>query len=382
MKKLHIAIIMQSPDIGGAETYMHLLMDKFLAAGNRISLVSNKSKFLSWSQKLPIKIYVQPIIIDIMGDWKGLIKTIVYTPYILYYYITLLKQLKKDNVDILLMSGFTEKLYVSFLSQFFNIPVVWIEYGRLESVFSRNIYIPKIIYRLLRRIPEYIIVPSENTRNSLLTQAGIAANKLILLPCGIKIPQIFTHTKDRHFRDKYVIGCVSRLTREKGQDYLIKAMPLILKKIPNAYLLLVGDGPDRVYYHSLITELGLKDNVILTGFVKDVNDYYAQMDIFIFPTVWDLEGFGLVVPEAMARNIPVAGSNTGPLPEIIDNGHTGLLFRPKDEADIAGAVIRLFTDVQKTKQMVKSAYKKANDIYDINKISNRILEIFSRVIAI
>src|SRR5438876_108719 len=138
---------MQSPDMGGAETYMLSLVKYFLKEDVKIFLASNKEKFLERAKEYPINTSEIPFILDIMGNYRGLIKSILLFPSALFFYIKLLKRYKDNHVDVILMSGFTEKLFVTYLSVFFQIPVVWIEYGRLETIFRRNFSLPKIAYQ-------------------------------------------------------------------------------------------------------------------------------------------------------------------------------------------------------------------------------------------
>lgn len=212
--KLKIGIIMQSPDIGGAEMYMLSLINYFLINKNSVIAASNKEKFLNRAKKYSVKTYEIPMILDITGNYRGLIKSILLLPYALYYYSHLLQAFKKEKVSVILMSNFSEKLLVTFLSSFYKIPVVWIEYGRLETVFKRNFYIPKIIYRLLVGIPYSIIVPSKNTMDSLIVDARASLAKLSLIPLGITDNQNkkkVQNTELMKLKNKIIIGNVSRI---------------------------------------------------------------------------------------------------------------------------------------------------------------------------
>ncbi|HWY80266.1 MAG TPA: glycosyltransferase family 4 protein [Candidatus Sulfotelmatobacter sp.] len=373
-----IGIIQQSPDMGGAETYMLSLLEQFLKEDVVIFLASNKEKFLAKAKELPIKTFEIPFILDIIGNYRGLIKSFVRLPYALLYYTFLLKTYKKNNVDVILMSGFSEKMLVTFLSLFINIPIVWIEYGRLEIVFCRNFYLPKTLYKLLQSIPKKIIVPSKNTHEGLLDETQVSLSKLVLLPLGIPIKEkrnISKASVDPILKGKFIIGNISRLTTEKGQDYLIKAMPSIIKKYPQTHLLIVGSGPDKDFYQRIIEQLYLEDYITITGYVNNLAKYYECMDIFIFPTIWELEGFGLVNPEAMSYRLPIIASRLGPVPEIVEDGVTGLLVPPKNSEAIAEAVIQLINNPKKRKYLGENGYKKARKLYDIEINSEKVLTV-------
>lgn len=375
MKKLNIAVVMQSPDIGGAEIYMDSLIREFKKSGNKIYLVTNEGRFYESSKNLEIPQFRQPFVLDISGNLRGLIKTILLTPFALLFYSKMLFYFKQEKIDLILMSSFTEKLFVSFLSLFFRVPVFWIEYGPLKPVFKRNFYIPKIAYVLLTLVPKKIIVPTNNTFRSLRKDAYARDSKLIIIPCGIDVNQKAADVP-QNLKEKFMVGSMSRLTREKGQDYLIKSIPKVLKEIPNAYFIIAGDGPDRQYFENLVKELGVYKNVRMPGFVEDRNYYYSAFDIFVFPTVWDLEGFGLVAIEAMIHKLPVVGSNLGPVPEIIDNDINGILVKPKDEEELAKAIIKLGLNDDLRKKMGNNGYKKALAIYNIEKVGKKILNVF------
>lgn len=373
MRKLSIGIIMQSPDIGGAETYMCSLIDQFLKNKCNVSFASNNQRLISLIDSSEVKKVNIPYIIDIIGDWKGLIKAIFYLPLALNFYISLLKSFKKEGIDVILMSGFGEKMLVTYLARLMHIPVVWIEYGPLYPVFVRNFGIPKIIYKLLISYPRSIIVPSENTKYSLIGDANVDPRKLWIVPCGTAIPVSRKKLKLTKYSNKFVIGNVSRLTTEKGQQVIIRAAKKIIKKIPNSFFILVGDGPDKTYFETMIKEERLNDYFDLPGFVDDIEHYYGNMDIFIFPTVWDLEGFGLVSVEAMMRGIPVIASNIGPVPEIVKNNYVGKLFKVNNSDDLADKVIKMASDIKYRQKLSANAEKYAKENFNIEIISKQIL---------
>src|SRR3989344_631972 len=154
-KKLKIAVVMQSPDIGGAETFMISLLSQFSKKGNEVIIATNRGKYFQKVQSdLGIRPIELPFILDIMGNLRGLIKSVILLPFALFFYLRVLLGFKKKGVDLVLMSGFSEKLFVTFLSVFFKIPVFWIEYGPLEVVFRRNFGIPKLTYRVISKIPK------------------------------------------------------------------------------------------------------------------------------------------------------------------------------------------------------------------------------------
>jgi glycosyltransferase involved in cell wall biosynthesis len=367
---------MQTPDIGGAETYMHSLITQFVKKQHGVTLVTNLDRYIAMFDQKKISVEKMRYELDIIGDWKGFIKTLLVLPLAALFYIRLLRSFQRKKIDVILMSNFSEKLLVTFLTLFIRIPVVWIEYGPLESVLNKHLSIPKILYRFLNKVPKSVIVPTKNTKNHLLSHAKVSLSKFAVIPCGVDLPK--KTSRDpllvKKLQRKFVIGNVSRMTRDKGQQVIIEAAPKILKHIPNAYFLLIGNGPDKKYFESLIKKAKLEDYFLLPGFVDDLNKYFSIMDIFVFPTVWELEGFGLVIPEAMIREIPVIGSDFGPVREIIDDNKTGLRFEAGNSQKLADAALRISEDNTLRKQIIEAAYQKAIKLYDIHKVSDTIID--------
>lgn len=380
MRKLHIAIVQQSPDIGGAEIYLFNLISEFIKKGSTVTILVNKGKFYKMVQALPVHIIRTTVIIDVMGNIRGFVRSIYRLPFLLFFYGRFLYVFKyKKKGDVLFSAGYSEKLLLTFLSIFFKIPIVWVEYAPLKIFFRRNFGLTKFLYKLLSKTPKKIIVPSKNTYNSLLVDAGVAREKLVIIPCGTYIPQ--NRKQDSNLKvslgldENLIIGNASRLTREKGQQYLIDAMPSVLQTIPNARLLILGQGPDRGYFESLIKARRLEGYVSLLGYQKDINQFYSIFDLFVFPTPWELEGFGLVSIEAMAHHIPLVATNFGPIPEIVEDNKNGILVTPNDTGALAEAIIKLAKDQNKRRRFGKYGYHHVKTYYDITKTSATILSV-------
>jgi glycosyltransferase involved in cell wall biosynthesis len=153
-----------------------------------------------------------------------------------------------------------------------------------------------------------------------------------------------------------VIGIISRISSEKGHMYLIKAMEKILVKFPDVKLKIVGTGPLLNELKELVRALKLEKSIEFTGFVKDLSSALLSFDIFVLPSY--SEGFPLSIMEAMAAGLPVAASEVGGIPEIIDHGKTGYLFPSRNSDAIADTIIRLLSEGEQTIQMGKRGREK------------------------
>lgn len=141
-----------------------------------------------------------------------------------------------------------------------------------------------------------------------------------------------------------VIGCVGRLRKEKGQQWLIAALPEIIKHQPSARLLLVGSGPGRSNLEYLAKSFGVADSIIWIGAVPhdEVARYYGVMDVLVVPS--EFEGFGLSAVEGMAAGLPVIGSRVDGLREIIRPGYNGFLVEPENISDLSSKILHILSN--------------------------------------
>jgi phosphatidylinositol alpha-1,6-mannosyltransferase len=158
--------------------------------------------------------------------------------------------------------------------------------------------------------------------------------------------------------DKKVIVSVGRLVHRKGQDYLIQSMPLILHQVPNAHLLLVGQGPYLEHLQKLVKEHGLENSVSFIGRVdyKELPQYLCVGDIFAMPSRsrlkgLEVEGLGIVYLEASSCGLPVLAGNSGGAPDAVKQNETGLVVSGTDEKQIASAAIELLNNSDSSKKM-------------------------------
>lgn len=138
---------------------------------------------------------------------------------------------------------------------------------------------------------------------------------------------------------------VGRFSENKGVPDLVRAMPIIAAELPGARLALVGFGPDEDRIRSTIRAEGVEDRVTMLGRVAgdSVPAHMASADLLVLPSI-KIEGLGVVLLEALASGTPVVGSDVGGIPDIIEDGVTGLLSRSRDPSDIAAKCIRIIRD--------------------------------------
>jgi phosphatidylinositol alpha-1,6-mannosyltransferase len=206
----------------------------------------------------------------------------------------------------------------------------------------------KGLYRRAQRI----IAVSEDTRRLLLRCLPGVQDKVDVITHGVDVDRFSPLPAEGASRlrselgldDRKIILTLSRLVPHKHQDVLIRALPRIRSEVPDVFVLIAGDGPEREHLMNLAREYDLAEHVGFVGSVSESQkpDYYRLCDLFVL--VSQGEGFGLVYLEANACGKPALGANSGGTPDAISAGFSGELARPGDVGDAAERIIRLLKD--------------------------------------
>ncbi|WP_037577256.1 glycosyltransferase family 4 protein [Phaeacidiphilus oryzae] len=158
--------------------------------------------------------------------------------------------------------------------------------------------------------------------------------------------------------DRPVVVCVSRLVPRKGQDTLIRALPEILRRVPETVLLIVSGGPYRADLEKLAAETGVSESVRFTGAVPwdELPAYYGAGDVFAMPCRTrrgglDVEGLGIVYLEASATGLPVVAGDSGGAPDAVLDGETGYVVGGRDVGAVAARVAELLLDAGLRRRM-------------------------------
>lgn len=158
---------------------------------------------------------------------------------------------------------------------------------------------------------------------------------------------------------------VGRFAPQKNHLLLIEAFALAVKEYPTMQLWLVGDGPLQPAVERLVKEKGLEEKVLFLGIRDDVPKLLADSDVFILPSDW--EGVPLTVLEAMAAGKPVIATAVGGVPELVEDGATGVLVPPRDPEALAQGILRLVKDPDLRRRMGKAARERALEHFDISR---------------
>jgi glycosyltransferase involved in cell wall biosynthesis len=201
---------------------------------------------------------------------------------------------------------------------------------------------------------------------------GLAPGTVRTIHNGVEpLPPVPT---DRPLGSPVTIGAVGRLSWEKGYEDL----PAVLRDLPEARLLLVGDGPDRVKLESLAAAAGLADRFELAGWQTDVSAWIPRFDVLVAPS----RGEGsppLAALQAMMAGVPVVATDVGGVPEAIVDRVTGMLVPPGDPAAMASAVGALLADDDLRHRVVEAARERVDREFTAAAMARRFERLYAEI---
>ena len=235
-----------------------------------------------------------------------------------------------------------------------------------------------------RYMADYYIAISHKVKD-VLARDGVPSHRIFVVHSGID-PERFTGADMGHLVSEFnlksnepVVVNVAHLAGHKGQRYLVRAIPLVLAKIPATRFFIVGEGKLMNELQALAASLGLNNELIFTGFRQDVGAFYQVADLFVMSSVQ--EGLGTAVIDALALGKPVVATHSGGIPEIIRNGETGRLVTPADPAALAEGIIELLTNPERAKQMARRGQAKVKQDFSVEAMVDKNVDVYQQILS-
>jgi len=171
-----------------------------------------------------------------------------------------------------------------------------------------------------------------------------------------------------------IVGVVGRLELEKGHPTLLEAWPHVLRSVPDAYLVIVGEGSRLDALHEIAREMKILHRVVFTGRRDDIPAVTAAFDVAVLPSYREAQG--LTILEAMAMSRPVVASNVGGIPEMITHEVTGLLVPPHDPPALAAAIVRLIQDHQLADTIGRAGHDLVHDRFCVQLMVKAVQDLY------
>jgi glycosyltransferase involved in cell wall biosynthesis len=371
MRKINVLQLMTDSKIAGAEKIVLELakgMDK-----NRFNVIvcclSGEGPIFDEAKKNNIKIMA-------LG---------IQSKFYFLRSLKLIKLLKDERIDILQTHLFHANLCGRILGRLGGVKIII----STEHIMGFESGVRILLNRMTSFLVDRYIAISFGIGEFLNKTVGISSLKITVIKNGIDLDKfisssfqdINTLRRNLGFNpgDK-VVGIVARLHKQKGHVFLLQAFKDVVQAIPNAKLLIVGNGPLKKRLGKIALDLGIGNNVIFTGFRDDIADIMLLIDLLVSPSLW--EGLPVTILEAMAAKKPVVATNVGGVLEVVEDGVSGILIKPRDTNALADALIGLLGDNQLRMRMGEAGWSRLSENFNAKRMIKETEELYETLVKL
>jgi glycosyltransferase involved in cell wall biosynthesis len=322
-----------------------------------------------------LKLGFDPLLMDLWGKFHPL-KAWKIARYI-----------NRHDIDIV-HTDYSRDLFTLVPAKKWCKPTPLVLHKHVGTIRPKNLPVHPYLYRNV----DFVIAISKVIEKNLLETHPLRPDQVGIIHHGIDMGR-FVPDAGRRKRvrgelgiaeGELVIGIVGRLQASKGHLQFLEVAKRILPDFPSTRFIIVGEatrGEDEEANAILekIESAGLGDRMILTGYRDDVPDVLGAMDIFLFPT--HSEAFGLVIVEAMAMGVPVVSADCDGVPDIVEQGETGLLVDPRDVEGLTSAVASLLKDEEKRLSFGNVGRDRAVENFSEDKMCREMEELYNRLLV-
>lgn len=342
--KISILEIIGDPSLAGAPRHLLAIVENLSLENFTINVICPPGPLAGEIKKLRRHVELDIIPMKSRLDFKAISE--------------IKKEIKHLKPDIIHIHGTRAGLLGRVAAIGSNIPVIYTEHLWTKQFRLQNRFLNFVHYFtnwFLDMFTTLNIAVSQAVKDFLVSSHISYIDKVKVIYNGIEKSKlrasIFTSDKE------FLLATVGTLNPQKGVQFLIRALPKIVKEYPGLRLEIIGDGGYKRKLQDEVKHLKLKNYVKFTGFVPDVSKYLTSFDLYIQPSL--SESFGLAILQAMSVGLPVIATNTGGIPEVVTEGKSGLLVEPMDSKALAEAILELLRHPQKAKKMGEMAHKEA-----------------------
>lgn len=308
--------------------------------------------------------------------------------YLANLFAAILHAVRKEPIDVINAHWVVPQGVVTRLVQTFSpVPVVLTVHG--GDIFAFQGLLGRLLKRLVLRRADACTANSAFTRGQLLQLCPAA--DVSIVPMGVDVTEFEPRQPNLSLRRKLGVGAemilfVGRLVEKKGVHNLLAAMQRVLKRFPNATLVLVGDGTQRPELERTSERLEIAGAVRFLGKLphEQLPEYYAAADLFVGPSVvdrsGDTEGLGVVFIEAASAGLAIVGTSVGGISDVLIHEVTGIAVEPDQPEALADAIERLLCDEALRRRLGEAARQHALSQFSWSQVAARFSSVFRRVL--
>ncbi len=290
-------------------------------------------------------------------------------------------EIKKNAIDIIHTHDFRSDLFGLWCAKKSKIYLISTCHGWIANNFKRKIF--TILDKFMLRFFDRVITVSEVMRKHLITR-GINKNKINVIVNALILDDFQPDKCNQTFRKQLKISdntClivnIGRLSPEKGQDIFIRSAKELLKIYEDICFVLVGIGPEQEYLQGIVSELGINNSVIFSGYQKNMLDVYNSSDLVVQSSY--TEGMPNVVLESLLMQLPVIATDVGGTSEVLQHNETGTLIEANNLDQLTDAIKEYIEQPEKYEKMASAGRKYVTENFDHNQRVDSLMDVYELV---
>lgn len=371
MSKKSIAIVCFSRSLGGLELTSFRLAKSFSQRNISVSLIGLPETPLAERAAREQIPFIAVPVKNKYGSFSAL--------------RSLVKEIRNHKIDLLLLMQ-SKDIFLAAFAKIFSRPLALVYYQQMDTRFMKRDFFHTWAYSKL----SHWFTLTTMMKQNVLDSTRVNAEKISVLPLGIDLerfnPALFKKNESRKYfgipQNKIIIGLLGRLDKGKGQQILLEAVPSIIKKFPETFFIIAGEETAgesgfKKYLLERAQSLKIEQHLQFLPFTEEVPRFLSALDIFVMPSF--AETFGLVLIEAMAMGLPVVSTKAGGVPDIVEEGRTGLLVPPGDAGQLSSAILKIVSDKKFAGQLGTEARTKALRRYNFNDCVDALLALMQKL---
>lgn len=284
--------------------------------------------------------------------------------------------LNKYKVNIIHSHLSSGELVFCLYKLFFEtaVPAVSSVQSLRVQIRKRSLIIRKLLDYLVKRYYEKIIACSEAVKNELLN-LNYPSNKIQVIFNGVNFSKF--NAKEEKDENDFIIGTIGRLSKYKGINYFIEAIPQVIRHFPECKFWIIGDGDQRKNLIALSERLNIGGKVEFIAATVNIEAYLNRLKILVVPSI--SEPLGIVAIEGLANRLPIIASDIDGLREVIEDNTTGFLVPPKSPSAIAEKIIHIINNYARAKEVANRGYEEARKRFEINIVAKKLAELYHSI---
>jgi glycosyltransferase involved in cell wall biosynthesis len=295
--------------------------------------------------------------------------------------VTLYRYISKVSPDIIHTHSSIDSWLGGIVGKTSGIPVIR---TRHVSLPVKDFFPNHLLYSY---IPERILTSGGMVADVVKRVRCVNPDKVVSISAGVDLYKFNAEISGEKIRkelkvksDQTLVGKIGVIRGWKGHNYFLEAIPLVLKEIPDARFIIVGNGPGFEEIQSKVNGMGLKNQVNLLGHREDIPEIMAALDVQVLASFAG-EGTPQVIPQAFAMKTPIIATKIASIPELLGNGERGVLIEPKNALSLAEGVLQIVKKPELASQLVNNAYAYCRKELMVDKMIDATIAIYKEVVS-